>query len=105
MEKFAPKVMLFTGIMFIAIMAIGFNLNPPTEAPDQKIAGHSNLTAAKAYPKDMSTVETVKSWFGVDIAAERAAKHRATELRKLKQRQKGTKTHYTRTKGVLYNGS
>ena len=49
--------------------------------------------------------KTVKSWFGVDIAAERAAKHRATELRKLKQRQKGTKTHYTRTKGVLYNGS
>ncbi|PTX54533.1 hypothetical protein C8N43_3349 [Litoreibacter ponti] len=111
MAKFYRNVIIGTGIMFMAIIMLGFGLSSPSTAPTQGLKMGSGtvksvqLTAQGAYPDDMSLVESVKSWFGVDINAERAAKHRSAELRKLKLRAKGHKTYNTRTKGVLYNGS
>ncbi len=102
------KLILAMGL-FMVIVSVGFALTSPTPNPKQGFGVEArqavNLTASGAYPEDMSMVETVRSWFGADIYAERAAAHRQTELRKLQQRAKGIKTYNTRTKGVLYNGS
>lgn len=118
MDKVAPRVVIFAMGLILVIISAGFAINSPTEAPKQGLdlatsqpgtgaarTHNVNLTAQGAYPDDMSAIETVKSWFGVDIRAERSAAHRAAELRKLQLRAKGHKTYNTRTKGVLYNGS
>lgn len=111
MGNFYRNVILGTCAMFMLIVMAGYGLNSPTPAPKEIIKLSAtydrgvSTTASRAYPDDMGPIETVKSWFGVDIAAERAAAHRSAELRKLKMRAKGHRTYNTRTKGVLYNGS
>lgn len=97
--------------MFMGLVMAGYALTSPTAAPQETLKlGNTHdrgvsITASRAYPDDMGAVETVRSWFGADISAERTAAHRASEMRKLQLRAKGHKTYNTRTKGVLYNGS
>jgi len=111
MGNFYRNVILGTCAMFMLIVMAGYGMNAPSPAPQEirKLANTYDrgvsVTASRAYPDDMGLVETVKSWLGVDIAAERAMAHRTAELRKLQMRAKGHRTYNTRTKGVLYNGS
>lgn len=111
MGNFYRNVILGTGAAFMLVIMAGYAVNSPQAAPKENLrlsATYSqsvSVTASRAYPDDMGIVEKVRSWFGADITAERAAAHRTSEMRKLRMRAKGHKTYNTRTKGVLYNGS
>lgn len=89
------NVILGTCAMFMLIIMAGYSTSSPQAAPEE-IAQLSatydrgpSVTASRAYPDDMGLVENVRSWFGADINAERAAAHRSAEMRKLRMRAKG----------------
>jgi len=120
MGNFYRNVILGTAAAFMLVIMAGFAITEAEDAPMTYASVDSNgaksaeigertqnfsMTAKGAYATDVSFVDSVRAWFGADVEAERQAKHRKAEFRKLQQRRKGTKTYNTRTKGVLYNGS
>ena len=120
MGNFYRNVILGTAAVFMLVIMAGFAITDAEEAPmvyatvdgngtkSTKIGERTHnfsMTAKGAYATEVSFVESVRAWFGADTEAERQAKHRKAELRKLALRREGHKTYNTRTKGVLYNGS
>ena len=120
MENFFRNVILGTAAAFMLVIMAGYAITDTEDAPIVYAAVDSNgaktadigertrtfsTTAKGAYATEVSFVDSVRAWFGVDIEAERRSAHRKSELRKLELRRKGHATYNTRTKGVLYNGS
>ncbi|SFR59438.1 hypothetical protein [Litoreibacter janthinus] len=120
MGNFYRNVILGTAASFMLVVMAGYAVTSTEEPPmvyttvDENGAKSAaigerdhtfSMTAKGAYATEISFVDSVRAWFGVDIEAERQAAHRKSELRKLELRRKGHKTYNTRTKGVLYNGS
>ncbi|WP_040818666.1 hypothetical protein [Litoreibacter arenae] len=120
MANFYRNVILGTAAAFMLIIMAGFAITDAEEPPMVYATIDSNgaksaaigertqnfaLTPEGAYANDVSFVDSVRAWFGVDIEAERKTDHLKAELRKLDLRRSGHRTYNTRTKGVLYNGS